>query len=105
MGHRRSSDSRSSGLLETLYASLEKASIEKRPKYLDVAIMALEAHGGPMTAAQITRWAMARGLLTPGTKTPERSMWTTLYRSYISDERTPLDRLGAKYRLRPGATE
>jgi hypothetical protein len=64
----------------------------KPPKFLDLAVMAIEAHQRPMGCAEMVHWANRKGLLTTKGKTPEKTMYASVIRSIRGDLHTPFVR-------------
>jgi hypothetical protein len=56
--------------------------------YVEAAVQVLKAVGRPLTTTEITEFAVARRLIDPKGKTPNRSMAARLY-LHIRDARPP----------------
>jgi len=63
-----------------------------RKKFLDLAIMAIEANQRPMRCAEMVHWAERKGLLITNGKTPDKTMYASVIRSIRDDQLTPFVR-------------
>lgn len=61
----------------------------RKSSFTDLAIIALEKAGKPMTCAEIIDWARKRDLLTSGGLTPGKTLHAALSRSIAKDPFTP----------------
>lgn len=73
-----------------------------KPTFLDLAIMALEAAGRPLTPIEMIRWGQRTGRLQSAGKTPDKTMFTALTRSIMDDPHTPFTKTGSAFRMRIG---
>ena len=61
--------------------------------FTDVAVMALEATGKPMTCQQIIQWGLKKGRLVTSGKTPEKTLYASLSRSIMRTDHSPFKKL------------
>ncbi len=77
----------------------EQGSADKpRSDYLSAALRVLRDQGRPLTTSEITRMAIAQGLIAPRGKTPEATMRARLYGAIRDDPSCPIQRT-----FKPGA--
>jgi hypothetical protein len=65
----------------------------ERPRYLDLAIMALESKNESLFCSEIIEWARQQGKLPVAGKTPTNSLYASMIRSVKADPLSPFAKL------------